>query len=41
MKNEPPHGSITAGIPLSSWRISWVLRATRAAWSVGRLTASS
>ena len=41
MKYEPPQGSTTAGIPDSSWRISCVLRATRAAASVGRLTASS
>mmetsp|Transcript_12722 Transcript_12722/g.27651 ORF Transcript_12722/g.27651 Transcript_12722/m.27651 type:complete len:280 (+) Transcript_12722:354-1193(+) len=38
---EPPHGSATAQIPASSWRINWVLRATRAVCTVGRPVASS
>ena len=41
MKYEPPQGSITWGMPVSSWRISWVLRAVRAVLSVGRPRASS
>jgi hypothetical protein len=41
MKYEPPHGSITCGTPVSSWRMSWVLRATRAVASVGSPRASS
>ena len=41
MKYEPPHGSITFGMPVSSWRMSCVLRATRADASVGSAMASS
>jgi hypothetical protein len=38
---DPPQGSITLGMPLSSRRMSCVLRATRAEVTVGRPTASS
>mmetsp|Transcript_6570 Transcript_6570/g.20628 ORF Transcript_6570/g.20628 Transcript_6570/m.20628 type:complete len:393 (-) Transcript_6570:96-1274(-) len=38
---EPPHGSTTAGMPVSSCRMSCVLRAMRELNSVGSATASS
>mmetsp|Transcript_10219 Transcript_10219/g.39757 ORF Transcript_10219/g.39757 Transcript_10219/m.39757 type:complete len:352 (+) Transcript_10219:1601-2656(+) len=38
---EPPHGSTTLVMPVSSWSTSWVLRAMRAENSVGRPSASS
>ena len=41
MKYEPPHGSTTFGMPVSSCRISCVFRATRADASVGSAIASS
>jgi hypothetical protein len=39
MKKEPPHGSTTWGMPVSSARMSWVLRAMRAEKSVGSASA--
>ncbi len=41
MKKLPPNGSMTLGMPVSSARMSWVLRAMRAEKSVGRPSASS